>query len=536
MHSFSMLDRRRFLGRTVRAGALAALSAVTDFPWVVRRALGQSPLGRNGKKLLFIFLRGGNDSLNSIIPVGDEAYGAAVRPDIFIPRDPATDYGALGPCDFPASGVAGGVFDYRSAIRLGNGFAALHPSLKFLAPVYNAGQLAILHRVGYPRQSRSHFDSEAYWETGSPNVRTVREGILYRAILESGAAATLPITGVSFQTALPLMLRGPKLAMTNLSATGRYSLQGIPNSAAGNAKAITAIHEALEMTFPEKRSRDLLQLQYENYSRTLAIFSALDFSEAGNTFRDSENTDGDSAPYYLFPTVAAKNGGSPFHSGLATKEVVPGSSLGFFERLKAAAIVLNKTSAVVTGTELSGFDTHVNQGGLDGNHANLQRIIGWSIYALQRYFTQYADQAAWKDVVVVTLSEFGRTTVQNSNGGTDHAEGGAMLVAGGSVQGYGRHLSGSGAIGISPSDQLNGNSTPWIPGRTGTMFGMNRRYLKRALDYRSVLGELIRDHLGASPEQLGRILPGYADPAEHLEAGGTSDIDGVPILGEVGLI
>ena len=85
-------------------------------------------------------------------------------------------------------------YSYANGIRLGNGFAALHPSLKFLAPAYNAGDLALVHRVAYPKQSRSHFDSQNYWENGSPNYNVSKDGIFYRTILESGLAATSPLT------------------------------------------------------------------------------------------------------------------------------------------------------------------------------------------------------------------------------------------------------------------------------------------------------------------------------------------------------
>ena len=140
--------------------------------------------------------------------------------------------------------------------------------------------------------------------------------------------------------------------------------------------------------------------------------------------------------------------------------------------------------------------------------------------------------------MVVTLSEFGRTTVQNSNDGTDHAEAGVMFVAGGGVAGFRAGENRSGVHGCSPSDPV-----PWVTGPPdqaggvdGSMFGVSNRYLKRCVDYRSVLGELIRDHLGATQGQLDRILPGYADPSECLAAGGTSAKDGTSIVGEVGLV
>jgi hypothetical protein len=68
------------------------------------------------------------------------------------------------------------------------------------------------------------------------------------------------------------------------------------------------------------------------------------------------------------------------------------------------------------------------------------------------------------------------------------------------------------------------------------MFGVGGRYLKRAYDYRSVLGKIMRSHLGATPTQLDNIIPGYSDPAESLIAPGTCTIDDTPILGEPAIL
>ena len=68
------------------------------------------------------------------------------------------------------------------------------------------------------------------------------------------------------------------------------------------------------------------------------------------------------------------------------------------------------------------------------------------------------------------------------------------------------------------------------------MFQAERRYLQRATDYRSVLGHLIRDHLGATPEQLNRIIPGYAQPGEHLQSGGVQALDGIRVTGELPVV
>ena len=106
----------------------------------------------------------------------------------------------------------------------------------------------------------------------------------------------------------------------------------------------------------------------------------------------------------------------------------------------------------------------------------------------------------------------------------------SFFVAGGGITGYGKSNRTRGVIGGHPSDEV-----AWNPGPTGSMFGVAGRYLRRAIDYRSVLGEIIRDHLGATPSQLNRIIPGYANPAEALSDGGQS-IDLTQIMGEVGVM
>ncbi len=577
MNNFNIYSRRVFLDRSFKTGLAVALGTLADIPLVMKRALAEGSIGQPGpdgkiKKVLFIWMRFGNDGLNTVIPIQDPEY-AAIRPDIGIQKDNIVGsdpnyYAGTGPC-FDATQFrdatlaprtsADAVYSYNRAIRLGNGFAALHPSLKFLAPVYNAGNLAVMHRVAYPKQSRSHFDSQNYWENGNPNNNLSKDGIFYRAIIESGLANSAPLTGVSVQSALPLILRGSKAAMTNLTNPTRYDLLGVPNSnTTGDLKAFNAISGANYFPFSDKRNRQLLDLQYENMTNTLRIFGNLDFTEAGNTYQDENKTDSDSdwlpidasgnplgnnaKGYFLFPTTNDKNGGGrrPDKSLNTAKYVVPTSQYGFMANLKAAATILNKTDAVIAGTELGGFDTHQNEGGATGTHANLMQTVGWSMYALRKYFQNYADKADWENIVVVTLSEFGRTSVENNDNGTDHAEAGTMFLCGGSVKGYG--ISPSGVFGCSPSDSL-----PWNPGprdtnlaQCGTMYAANPNvkagYLRRATDYRSVLGEVIRKHLGATQPQLNRIIPGYADPGESLLNGGVSSVDGVQIHGELGLL
>jgi uncharacterized protein (DUF1501 family) len=555
MNSFNLITRRGFMSHSMKVGMGVALSTLTDLPMVLKRALADGQIGGNGKKLIFIWLRGANDGLNSVIPVLDPAYNTTNRPSIYISPDAGTDYGATNlPADFPMNSVpTDPTFKYANAIRLGNGFAGMHPSLKFLAPVYNAGDLALIHRVAYPNQSRSHFDSQNYWENGVPNDDLVTDGIFYRtmvAALTAGTPKTSALTGVSIQSALPLILQGSAYAMTNLTDPTRYDLLGIPNSSApANLKANSAVTVSTQYPFATKIDRDLLNLQYANMVNTLQIFAGIDFTETGNTFVDNTNLDGESSPYHLFPTQNAKNGGYALQGNNTANFVVPTSAYPLFTNLKAAALILNNTDAIIAGTEFTGFDTHNSQGAATGTHANLQQQIAWAMYSLRKFFMIYGKggssaqpgaKVGWDDVVIVTLSEFGRTTIQNGSLGTDHAEGGAMFVAGGAVKGFGKTGVTTGVFGCHPSDSYNGQNINWVPGGTtgtsGTMFAATGRYLQRAIDYRSVLGKLIRDHLGASQAQLNTIIPGYATPGENLLAGGISSVDNTRIAGEIPII
>ncbi len=542
MQHINLITRRGFLDRSMKIGLGVTLSTMVDVPFVLKRALAEGNIGLNGKKLLFIWLRFGNDSLNSVIPVEDPGY-LTMRPvatggspaNIGIPKDPGTTYTDRGACDFPVAGT-GPTFGYANAIRLGNGYAGLHPSLKFLAPVYNAGDLSIIHRVGYANQSRSHFDSQIYWENGNPRNNVSKDGILYRTIYEaiqaSPTVASRALTGVSIQTTLPLLLRGKDAAMTNLSDVTRYDLLNVPNSLNTNlvTKADMALTGANAYPFPEKAQRELLQGQYQNLMNTLPLFKDI-AADLATPVLDDEATDGD-YPYNLFPTSNNTNGGYVRGGGAppeAAKYVVPTDSYSFFTKLKAAALVLNKTEATIAGTEYGGFDTHSAQGGVTGAHSDLNRRLGWSLYALRKYFMAHSDQVTWDNLVVVTLSEFGRTTRVNSDFGTDHGEAGVMWVAGGAVKGF---VPGAGAnppvrsgvIGCHGTAEPTRDPIPWIPGTgsSSSMLAVEGSYLKRTADYRSVMGEIIREHLGATQAQLDRIIPGYADEANHhLKNGGT---------------
>src|ERR1051325_3776616 len=143
MHNFNVYSRRSFLDRSFKTSLAVALSTLTDIPFVMKRALAEGNIGVPGpdgkiKKVLFIWMRFGNDGLNSIIPVEDSTY-ASIRPTIGVSKDPAavsTYYSDPGSCFDPTyyadvggtlRGSGDDTFSYTRAIKLGNRFAALHP-------------------------------------------------------------------------------------------------------------------------------------------------------------------------------------------------------------------------------------------------------------------------------------------------------------------------------------------------------------------------------------------------------------------------
>ena len=529
----NVITRRSFVKAGLQATVASGLASLVNVPLFLQRALAEGNVGLNGKKVLFIFLRGGNDGINNIVPINDPGY-AFFRPGIGQLKDPALLYdAATGQADAP-----GVIQPY--ALRLGNGFAALNPNLYDLAPLFNSGHLALLHRVAYRSQSRSHFDSEKYWEKaadGTANNRALNDGVWYRTLVESGWNQTHALSGVSIQSNMPQSLRGTQ-PMTNLGSIDRYNLRGVTGTgatsttAADRLKHLNAIDAAVGRPHPDKDNREMVLGLANAFRDTLDIFQDPAYGFAKNEFFDSDGTT------HLFPLAGGATGSD--EKGLGS------GAYGFFQNLKSAAQVLASTDAVIAGTEMGGFDTHTAQvtpgNPQAGGHGALLRRVGWAFHALWKYFSNpaYSPKVRWEDVVIITMSEFGRTSAENGSMGTDHAEASVMYVGGGGIRG--------GVYGCDTNLNPILNAPNWTPctpvaGTTptvlkdGSMFAANSSvgYLRRAIDYRSVLGEIIRDHLGATPAQLNRIIPAYAsESTERLQSGGL--VSTTPIVGELGLI
>jgi uncharacterized protein (DUF1501 family) len=166
----------------------------------------------------------------------------------------------------------------------------------------------------------------------------------------------------------------------------------------------------------------------------------------------------------------------------------PSGSFG--DRLTQIAMLLKRTSVRVLGLNLGGWDTHTNQGTANGKQGNLLAQVAQGFNALYRDL-----QEQWDKLVIVTMSEFGRTSKENGSKGTDHGNASVMFVAGGKVNG-----------GV-----YNCDASTWA---AGDLFSASGRYIRRITDYRAVFGEIFTRHFGNSNEVLQQVIQSYAQAVQ----------------------
>ena len=315
-----------------------------------------------------------------------------------------------------------------------DGFFGFHPSLAPLKPLYDQQHLAIVDAVGSPDPTRSHFDAQDYMESGTPGRKATRDGWMNRALpIEKDKPS--PVRAVALGPTLPRAMSGTNSAI---------ALQSIAGFQVRNEQAA----QQLEAMY--KLSQDVkLRSAGKDTFEAVAMLQSIQ-----------------KQPY----TPA---GGADYPRGR------------FGESLKQIAQLIKSGVGVeMAFADIGGWDHHVNELGArasEGQLANLLRDFG---QALSAFWQDMGDRMS--DVVVVTMSEFGRTARENGNRGTDHGHANHMLVMGGGVKGgkvYGK----------------------W-PGLEREQL-YEARDLAMTTDFRDVLGELVANHLG-NPT-LGSVFPGY---------------------------
>jgi uncharacterized protein (DUF1501 family) len=318
-----------------------------------------------------------------------------------------------------------------------DGFFGLHPALSSFKPLWDSKRLAIIHACGSPDNTRSHFDAQDYMESATPGLKSTSDGWLNRYLQTKADPDSSVFRAVSMTKTMPRVLQGraPAVAMANLS-----------DFAIRAGKSSANLQGGFEAIYAQKTNDVLSGMGRET-------FEAVNYLNKVN-------------PAQYKPENGAQYPRNPF-----------GNSL-----LQIAQLIKAGVGLEVAFTDLDGWDTHVNQGNARGQLGNLLQQFSSGIAALYQDLGQRMD-----DVVVLTMSEFGRTVRENGNRGTDHGHANAMLVMGNSVRGgkvYGRWP------GLN-SDQLN-----------------EGRDLALTTDFRDVFGEIATRHLGSSDPKS--VFPGYS--------------------------
>ncbi len=358
-----MSTRRVFLKD---AGIVIFGISVGGVPSFVARAaesFKQKSIYQKKKILVCIFQRGAMDGLMAVTPFED-AYLKTARPNLFI------DAGKNNP-----------LIDI-------DGKFGLHPSLKSFEQLFKNKQLAIVHGIGSPNNTRSHFDAQDYMESGTPFNKGTASGWLNRAVGLSGHEAS-PFTAVSLTSALPRSLYGNNdaLAINNLSD---FALQ-----IKGNNYTTGMVAKSFEDLYDETTSSVLKETSKESFDAIKLL----------------QKTD--------VKNYKSSNGAN-----------YPKTPLGNALQQIAQLIKMN-VGLEIAFAEHGGWDTHIRQGTLDGTFARSAADLSESITA----FWTDIGETLQDEVTLMTMTEFGRTVKQNGTGGTDHGRASCNFIIGNDVVG-----------------------------------------------------------------------------------------------------
>lgn len=360
-----MTSRRGFL----KSGGLALFGiGVGGVPTFIARAAGSMKLTglyKKKKVLVCIFQRGAMDGLMAVTPFTDE-YLKAARPTLFMS---AAKNAATNPL-----------------IDLDGRFG-LHPGFKSFEPFFREKRLAIVHGIGSPNNTRSHFDAQDYMESGTPFNKGTSSGWLNRAVGLLGHDAT-PFRAVSITSSMPRSFYGdnPAIAISNLQDFGIQMR--------GNPMAANMASKSFEDLYDQTSSHLLKETGKESFDAMKMLKQV-----------DTKN---------YKPENNAQYPNSPL--GNALKQI--------------AQLIKMDVGLEVAFAESGGWDTHFNQGTELGVFGRNSLDLSNSIIAFWTDMGQMQD-----DVTLMTMTEFGRTVKQNGTGGTDHGRASCNFILGNDVNG-----------------------------------------------------------------------------------------------------
>lgn len=360
-----MISRKAFL----KAGGLTLFGiGIGGIPAFMAQAasLVQEPaLFKRKKILVSIFQRGAMDGLMAVSPFNDQFLKAA-RPGLFMQAAKSGNNPSLIDLD---------------------GRFGLHPAMQAFESVFREKRLAIVHGMGSPNNTRSHFDAQDYMESGTPFNKGTSSGWLNRAVGLLGHEAT-PFQAVSLTSSMPRSFYGdmPALAISNLQD---FSIQ-----LRGNQMNSNRISKSFEELYDQTASGLLKNTGKESF-------------DAVKMLQKTDVRNYKPANDVVYPT-------SPLGNSL--KQI--------------AQLIKMDVGLEVAFAESGGWDTHFNQGTANGIFARNVTDLSQSIMAFWKDLEVYQD-----DLTVMTMTEFGRTVKQNGTGGTDHGRASCNFILGNNVNG-----------------------------------------------------------------------------------------------------
>ena len=339
-----------------RRSIIKLLSGLTVLPVAPKLARANtSLLDTSHKRVILLELSGANDGLNTIVPFKDDRYHK-LRPSI----------GLKSP----------------DIISLDDYFG-FNNALSELMPLWENGDMAVVHGLGYPNPNRSHFTSIALWETGGDGNRQRRDGWITHDIEHAYAISNIDAHGISLGGGM-----------------------GVFESNAGNWLSMKTASQFAGKSMDSPSSNE----QHKNKAIELLLDRAATLNASiAQIANKVENN-----PHPVRPA-----GGGSFYAQIA----------------HAVNLINSGIDAPVLKISLGGFDTHENQ---PGRHTGLLKQLAKGAGTLQKELTKTDN---WNNTVVVSYSEFGRRAAQNQSNGTDHGTAAAHFVFGGNIRGgfHGQH-------------------------------------------------------------------------------------------------
>lgn len=320
------------------------------------KAFENGIISSTGKRLVIVQLSGGNDGLNTCVPFSNDIYYSA-RPKLAIPA--------------------------QQVLKLNHDFG-FHPALGGMRQLYDLGEMAIYHGVGYPNPDRSHFRSTDIWHTASDSSEYLNTGWLGRLLDANCPGAENPWFAIEVDDTLSLAMKGREKSGFAVKNPNRLR-RTIQDPAFAFAQEPAGIDPSSEAAF---------------------LYKTLISTRNGAGYI-SEKAD-----------ISAGSAEYPQHEfGQSMKQI--------------AAFINNGLQSGIYYSGLSGFDTHVRQA---ETQERLFKVVGDS---LLQFRNELHKTDEWKNTLVMVFSEFGRRVKQNASNGTDHGTANQVYLLGGALKNAG---------------------------------------------------------------------------------------------------